>query len=120
MLSVVLVIFFLSTSVDCEVFINDTTVCSNSIAVLTCTTNTGFLRWTTLGGVNADYNSPTVGVILDLDGQYTLNLTSVTNGNIFTSTATTINPVTSDQSLECFDRVVGGFSETATIQIESK
>jgi hypothetical protein len=105
--------------VDCEVFINDTTVCSNSIAVLTCTTNTGFLRWTTLGGVNADYNSPTVGVILDLDGQYTLNLTSVTNGNIFTSTATTNNPVSSDQSLTCFDALFGGFSETANIQVES-
>jgi hypothetical protein len=106
---------------NCQVHIQDVTVCYNQNAVLTCTTNTGVVRWRTPGGVSKQYSSPTnIGVIRDLDGLYSLNLTSVNSMTVFTSTATTVTPVTCDQSLTCLDALFGGNSQIAIIRVERK
>ena len=89
-------------------------VCPGNSVTLTCSVNTGFLRWQSVDGSSHKtyLSDSSPGTVSFLEG-FSINLTNV-SGTMLTSTATLTN-ATQRVALQCFDGM--GNTETRNIDV---
>ena len=96
--------------------------CPNTIAVINCTTDTGFLAWYVPGGHNQGYTTDDGTENSHPVGSFTAQLISKSGNTLLSRVHINVNSTTNGSSIECRDSFTGNNYnvKTAVINIASK
>ena len=96
--------------------------CPNTLAVINCTTDTGFLAWYVPDGNNQGYNTGDGTDNSHPVGLFTAQLISESGNTLFSRVHINVNSTTNGSSIECRDSFTGNNYDvkTAVINIASK